>query len=274
MNSKVFPVLYALLFGALVSSQAAPITCKEIAMLLRNGEDPRFVNGQITQRKLLQPLTPEEEKTLLSLHVPAATMTLLRDPANVSSPQAAAAYAAQVEQQKALALQAEKEDQIRQRQAENPQLSQAASARPAATVASQAAGQPLSLKFDAADGSQVDLAKMRGKVVLVDFWAMWCGPCMREVPNVVAAYQKYHAKGFEIVGISLDQSKADMLRVTAQKGMTWPQYFDGKQWDNAISASFRIHSIPTMWLVNKNGVVANSNAGPNLEGEIERLLAE
>jgi thiol-disulfide isomerase/thioredoxin len=111
-------------------------------------------------------------------------------------------------------------------------------------------------------------------VVLIDFWATWCGPCMREVPNVATAYQKYYDKGFEIIGISLDQSKDTMLKTTSQKGMTWPQYFDGKGWNNAISSGFHIKSVPTMWLVNKKGVLAIPNARADLEGQIAKLLAE
>lgn len=133
---------------------------------------------------------------------------------------------------------------------------------------------PLDIKFTAVDGKEVDASKLRGKVVLVDFWATWCGPCMAEVPNVVATYKKLHDKGFEIVGISLDQSKDNLLSVTKEKGITWPQYFDGKGWQNQISTGYGIDSIPRMWLVNKKGMVVNTEARENLEGEIEKLLAE
>ena len=133
---------------------------------------------------------------------------------------------------------------------------------------------PLELKFTAVDGSEIDLAKFRGKVVLLDFWATWCGPCMMEVPNVVAAYQKYHGKGFEIIGISLDQDKEAMLKVTNEKGMSWPQYFDGEGWKNKISSSFGIDSIPAMWLINKKGIVVNTDAREDLEGSLKKLLAE
>jgi thiol-disulfide isomerase/thioredoxin len=133
---------------------------------------------------------------------------------------------------------------------------------------------PLDLKFTAVDGKEVDLSKLRGKVVLVDFWATWCGPCMAEVPNVVKTYNKLHDKGFEIVGISLDQSKDNLLKVTKEKGMTWPQYFDGKGWKNTISTTYGIDSIPRMWLVNKKGMVVSTEARENLEGEVEKLLAE
>ena len=131
---------------------------------------------------------------------------------------------------------------------------------------------PLDLKFTAVDGSQVDLANMRGKVVLIDFWATWCPPCRGEVPNVVAAYKKYHDQGFEVIGISLDQNKDALLAFTKQNGMVWPQYFDGQGWNNSISSRFGIDSIPAMWLVGKDGKVAALNGRDDLAGQVEKLL--
>src|SRR5271170_1796997 len=90
--------------------------------------------------------------------------------------------------------------------------------------------QPVDLNYTATDGSPVNLAALRGKVVLVDFWATWCPPCRGEVPNVVAAYQKYHDKGFDVVGVSLDQNRNDLDQFTQANGMVWPQYFDGQGW--------------------------------------------
>ena len=133
---------------------------------------------------------------------------------------------------------------------------------------------PLDLRFTAVDGAQVDISKMRGKVVLVDFWATWPGPCRTELPNILAAYKKLHEKGFEVVGISLDKSKDALLKFIAQNGMPWPEYFDGKEWENAISSSFAVESVPTMWLVNKKGYVVSTNARADLEGQVEKLLAE
>ena len=97
---------------------------------------------------------------------------------------------------------------------------------------------------------------------------------MGEVPNVVAAYKKYHDQGFEIIGVSLDQNKDTMLKVAQEKEMTWQQYFDGKGWQNAISSKLHIQSIPTMWLVNKNGAIATTAARGNLDADIAKLLAE
>jgi thiol-disulfide isomerase/thioredoxin len=135
---------------------------------------------------------------------------------------------------------------------------------------------PLDLKFTAVDGTQVDVSKMRGKVVLVDFWATWCGPCVAEIPNVVAAYKKLHAKGFEIVGISFDRDgdKEKLVSFTKEKNMTWPQYFDGKFWQNEFGQKYGINSIPTMWLVNKKGMVVDTNGRENLAEKVEKLLAE
>ncbi|QIF00874.1 TlpA disulfide reductase family protein [Roseimicrobium sp. ORNL1] len=132
---------------------------------------------------------------------------------------------------------------------------------------------PLDLKFTAVDGREVDLSKMRGKVVLVDFWAVWCGPCVAEIPNVLKTYEKLHPKGFEIVGISLDQDKSKLEAFVKEKGMSWPQYFDGKGWQNEISSKFGINSIPAMWLVDKKGMLVSTNARGNLEELVEKQLA-
>ncbi len=143
-------------------------------------------------------------------------------------------------------------------------------------MAAKVKSTPLELAFTAVDGHEIDLSKMRGKVVLVDFWATWCGPCMAEVPHVVEVYQKQHDAGFEIVGISLDkEGDLDKLKqVTKAKGMVWPQHFDGKGWDGTYPQQFGIRAIPAMWLVNKKGLVVDMDAREGLEEKVAKLLAE
>ena len=111
-------------------------------------------------------------------------------------------------------------------------------------------------------------------MVLIDFWATWCGPCVAELPNVLKAYNDLHPKGFEIIGISLDQDKAKLEAFVKERGMAWPQYFDGKGWGNEISTRYGINSIPAMWLVNKKGMVVSTNAREDLAAEVAKLLAE
>jgi thiol-disulfide isomerase/thioredoxin len=134
---------------------------------------------------------------------------------------------------------------------------------------------PLDLKFTAADGTEVDAAKLRGKVVLLDFWASWCGPCMGEAPHVAATYQKLHGKGLEIIGVSLDQDKAAMEAALKSAGMTWPQHYDGKGWQTDVAQRFGVQSIPSTWLFDKQGKLREHGLrGEELEARIENLLKE
>ena len=135
-------------------------------------------------------------------------------------------------------------------------------------------GKPIQLKFAAVDGRNVDVSKLAGKVVLVDFWATWCGPCVAELPHVKEAYEKLHGKGFEVVGISLDQKKDALQKFVSSQKMEWPQYFDGFGWTNKLAKEFSIESIPAMWLIDKKGVLRDVNARNGLSGKIEKLLAE
>ncbi|MDB6005718.1 MAG: hypothetical protein JWR15_2705 [Prosthecobacter sp.] len=132
--------------------------------------------------------------------------------------------------------------------------------------------QPLDLKFTALDGRAVDVSKLQGKVVLIDFWATWSAPCMGEVPNVVNAYKAYHAKGFEIIGISLDTNKSALQSVMAANGMVWPEHYDGKGWQNAFAVKFGINAIPAMWLIDQQGRVITKNARTDLAGQVAKLL--
>ncbi len=135
-------------------------------------------------------------------------------------------------------------------------------------------GQPLDIRFTALDGREVDLAKLKGKVVLVEFWSTTCGPCIAEMPNVKAAYQKLHDQGLEVVAISLDEKESALRRFIKEKVLPWPQHFDGKGWENQFAVRYGIFSIPTMWLVDKRGNLRQTNVRGALEQRITSLLDE
>ncbi|HEX7862674.1 MAG TPA: TlpA disulfide reductase family protein [Verrucomicrobiae bacterium] len=144
----------------------------------------------------------------------------------------------------------------------------------AAIKAVGALGHPLEIAFTAADGREVDVQKLKGKVVLVDFWASWCGPCMEALPELISLYKKYQPQGLEVIGINMDKQRFAMDNVLKQNEMPWPQYFDGKGWGAKFAIEYNVSSIPAVWLVDKKGILRTMNARENLEKQIQDLLAE
>lgn len=132
-------------------------------------------------------------------------------------------------------------------------------------------GDAMAIKFTSTEGNEIDLTQMKDKVVLVDFWATWCGPCVAEMPHVISTYEKYKDAGFEVVGISLDSEKSALDAFVAENKMTWPQYFDGKGWENDIAREFGITGIPATFLIGKDGKIVASN----LRGDaLEKAVAD
>ncbi len=154
----------------------------------------------------------------------------------------------------------------------NPRVRELAAKR-AAVV--QALAQPLDLKFTALDGREVDAAKWRGKVVLVDFWATWCVPCIEAMPHLKELYAKYHDRGLEIVNISVDQAAAGpaLEKLVAKLALPWPQHFDGKGPQTEYAVRYGVQPIPHVLLAGLDGaIVAVNPRGDALEAEIKRLL--
>lgn len=143
--------------------------------------------------------------------------------------------------------------------------------RPDALVGKKA----IDFNVKALDGNDLSLEKYRGNVILLDFWAVWCGPCIAEMPNVKQVYEKYKDANFQIIGISLDDSRDKLVGYLEKEGITWPQFFDGDGWKNQVAEMYGISAIPHMYLIDGDGVIRKSGVrGHALEPAVAELVRE
>lgn len=135
-------------------------------------------------------------------------------------------------------------------------------------------GKP-ALEFSLADtaGNQISLKSFRGKYVLIDFWASWCGPCRGENPNVLKAYQELKSKNFDVIAISLDSSRAPWMKAVHEDQMPWTQLSDLKGWKSKVALQYGITAIPQNFLVDPNGIIIGKDLrGENLTSKISKLI--
>jgi thiol-disulfide isomerase/thioredoxin len=138
-------------------------------------------------------------------------------------------------------------------------------------------GKPMKVQGKTVDGKDFDLESMKGKVILVDFWATWCGPCLQEMPHVREMYEGYHGKGFEVVGVSLDEKRDVRLAFLTEEKLPWVQLYADAEgttgWSNPIARHYGISGIPTAILIGQDGNVVSLEArGGELTKQLEKLL--
>jgi thiol-disulfide isomerase/thioredoxin len=175
--------------------------------------------------------------------------------------------------------QARQTELLRRVQADYPG-SKAAARAGAKLRQAEGVGKPFELAFtEAITGKPVSMSHLKGKVIVVDFWATWCGPCVAEMPHMKELYGQWKNKGVEFIGVSLDAPEDkggldDLKKFVAEHKIEWPQYYQGKGWESEFSSSWGIDSIPALFVVDADGNLFSTNARGKLEEMVPELIAK
>ncbi|NIP85231.1 MAG: redoxin family protein [Planctomycetales bacterium] len=157
----------------------------------------------------------------------------------------------------------------------NPQIAAYSERLAGTAVRMDLPGKPIEVSGDFLDGSAIDWESYRGKVVLLDYWATWCGPCIAELPNLLKNYRLYHDRGFEVVGVSVDENREAVEEFLKERELPWQTLFsdapDQSGWNHPMAKRYGIGGLPTVILIGKDGKVVSLNARGD---ELGRLLAE
>jgi thiol-disulfide isomerase/thioredoxin len=173
-----------------------------------------------------------------------------------------------------------KQAQLMQRIVADYPSSQMAQRAKGAMRRAEGVGKPFELKFtEAITGKEISMADLKGKVVVIDFWATWCGPCVAEMPKMKQLYAEYKSKGVEFIGVSLDQAESaggltKLKEFVKKEGIEWPQYYQGNYWQSDFSSSWGINSIPCVFIIDHEGKLYSTEARGQLEKLIPELIAK
>jgi thiol-disulfide isomerase/thioredoxin len=143
-----------------------------------------------------------------------------------------------------------------------------------------AIGKPFELKFtDAISDREISIESLRGKIVVIDFWATWCAPCVAEMPRMKELYAKWKSQGVEFIGVSLDapEDQGGLVRLRAfvsDNDVSWPQYHQGAGWQSDFSSSWGVNSIPCVFVIDHEGNLAATTVGDELEETVAKLISQ